>query len=421
MDFIGATESRVRTDLDLVYALFLVSLAVALYLLLDPFYTGVGVYRITRDLGLIKYAALILAGGTATLGAAGKGLFDSGLPPEAYSALRRGWPLFVLAAFILGGSAYAKWGLKIQNTLLPSGISFLGFPVAIIIYFTVANSRRLVSTFFWALLIVAPYEIAWIIVKRLEGGQAFHMEIFLIIPLAVYFFYALHSRLFSWAIVACMTLTGLTTNKYTGYGTLAVTLSFLAVPPASRFLRRKDLTLRLAFIYVGFVLGAMIALVSAYLFIHRHQYLPTGDINVRSQTYWAAWQDFLSSPLYGDAFIGSSLQSLVGLTVLGQRRISTHSDLLDILAHGGLLGIGLYLYGLLRVGRLALSAVLSQSFPGEWPQIYGLLSIVACGVFVMAFNPLFMTAQVSSLFWMAVGLLVSTATDALCPSRACRA
>lgn len=405
MASIGATERRVKPEFDLVYSLFLLFLLVEAYVLLDPFYFGFGLSRFARDPGPIKYAPLAIALGASMLGIIGKKLSRMNFPGPASPALQAGGPLLVLCACIVLGSMYARFAQGIFDSFLPAGIGMLGLPIGIVLYYTAQNPPKLVATFFWALLIASPYEIAWIILSQIRGGQAFHEGIFLIVPLAVYFFHALQKRWLAWAVLICMLLTGLATNKYTGYATLLITAALLILPPFFNYFKRQDITWRLLLSYLALVCLLAFSALTAYLFAHRDQYLPTGNVPVRLQAYLSAWHVFVHSPVYGDAFSGTSLRSLVGITVHGHTHIVTHSDFLDILSHGGIIGLTLYLSGLYRIIGGAVAASTKPLPPADRASINGLLGIIACGIFVMLFNPLMIAVQISTPFWIALGFL----------------
>lgn len=404
-------RSRGRLDFDLVYGLFVLFLLVNLFLLLDPFYAGYDEFRVNRQLGPVKYVALLVAVCAGVLGLARISL--TGIPRGAYAALWRGWPILALGVYIFCGSAYGRTVLDIKAGFLPLAMGVLGFPIAVILFFAVEKPYKLVATFFWALLGAGLYAAALIVVKRIEGGQAFHSEIFLIVPLAVYFFLRSTSRWFAWTVLLCMVATGLATNKYTGYLILLVTILYLVVPWAGRYLRhpagsrslRHQVVAKRWMLLGGIVITLLLfCAFVAFLFMNRGQYLPSGSVDIRSQLYLGAWQDFLASPVYGDAFVAQSARPLVGITVMGQSQIVTHSDILDLVAHGGLVAVLLFGFGVLRVLHPSRSGSLQVS-PREGAETQGLSAVIVCGVLVALFNSPLLLIPISVMFWFALGLL----------------
>jgi len=396
-------EKRGRVDLDPVFGLFVLFMLVDLCLVLDPFNPGLYELRLRRDLGPVKYTALWV--GLVACGLAATA-FRGAIPRTISSAMLTGWPLTLLATYMLVGSFYARFVLHIKETFLPEAMGMLGFPIAVILLSATRRPSRFIASFFWALLAASPYAMAWIIRKRVEGGQAFHEEIFLILPIAVYFFHASKSRWFAWLILLSMVFTGLATNKLTGYGTLLLTILCLLAPVVTKALRRSRLGERVVVLYTLFTALLLLAGGGVFLYLNREQYLPSGSPDVRLRTYSAALQTFLSSPVYGDAFAGPTTQWLVGLHVLGEPHVVTHSDLLDILSHGGAIGFLLLLVGLYRVLSPALRGGATASSIRS-AQEHGLVAVVVCGTFVAIFNPPFLDPQIGILFWFAAGALAA--------------
>ncbi len=400
-------EKRGRFDLDPVFGLFVLFLLVDVYLLLDPFYLGWYEFRVTRDLGPVKYAPLFVGLCACALGLARTMLTQGAIPRAIFAAMWTGWPITLLATYMFVGSLYARFVLDIAQTFLPVALGMLGFPIAVILFSVTRKPSRLITGFFWTLLAASPYAMAWIARKRIAGGQAFHTEIFLIVPLATYFFCASKSRWFAWLVLISMVATGLATNKLTGYATLLLTLLCILLPVVAKALRRGRAVERFTVAYALFLASLLLAAGVAFLYLNKQQYLPSGSPDVRSQTYSVAWHTFLASPGYGDAFAGQTIQWVVGLHVLGEPHVVTHSDLLDILSHGGIVGILLFLVGLYRVLFPGVRRAAAAASSIRRAQEHGLVAIVLCGIFVAAFNAPFLSPQIATLFWFAVGLLAA--------------
>jgi O-antigen ligase len=404
---IASLEKRGRFDLDPVFGLFVLFLLVDLYLVLDPFYSGWYEFRVTRDLGPVKYAGLFVGLCACALGLAGTALTRGALPRTILSGIWTGWPITLLATYMFLGSLYARVVLDTQQTFLPVSLGMLGFPIAVILFSVTRAPNRLIAGFFWALLAASPYAMAWIARKRVEGGQAFHTEIFLVVPVAVYFFRAIKNRWFAWLVVISMVITGLATNKLTGYVVLLLTLLCLVLPVVARSLRRGRVVDRSAALYALTLAALLFAAGVGFLYFNHEQYLPSGSPDLRLRTYSNAWLAFRASPMYGDAFTGPTIQWIVGLHVLGEPRVPTHSDLLDILSHGGVIGLLLFVVGLYRVLGPAFRGAAPATSSTNAAQEQGLVAIVLCGVFVAAFNVPFGYPQISTLFWFATGLLAA--------------
>src|SRR5262249_49111389 len=92
----------------------------------------------------------------------------------------------------------------------------------------------------------------------------------------------------------------------------------------------------------------------------------------------------------------------------------THSDLLDILANGGLIGVMLWAYGLWRIARVAGARLLRPQFLDRpWaPQAHALAVMSAAGGVPDNFNPIPLHAALAYLLWTSLGLLAGLALRA---------
>ena len=86
----------------------------AIFFYLDPLYTGYGAFRVTRDIGPLKYISLfvgLLAGLFAFVAIR---LRCGRMPTDMVRALKTGLPLFCFAGLVLAGSSYARFSSGIQ-------------------------------------------------------------------------------------------------------------------------------------------------------------------------------------------------------------------------------------------------------------------------------------------------------------------
>lgn len=407
-----ATTARFENplDFDIGKVFFYLFMFFALFLLIDPFYTGYGAFRVTRDLGPLKYTAMVFGAGALSFSLLGMVIKNPrAKQPPWRESLAHAWPILLFGLMVLVGSLIARNYFDIKETFLQLAIGILGFPLAVILFWSVGDRMLVARRFMQALLLVLPVVIGWVAVKRVEGGQAFHTEIFLFVPLAVYFFLSLKWRWLAWCILLSTIALGIASHKNTAYLVLLVTLLHLLLigiarrPAEARSLRR-------AFVVYGLfvVLLAGIAAVS-FVLLNREEYLPSGNVEARTITYTAAINRFLDSPLYGTGFMDTSLVQLFGLKVLGSDTLVTHSDMLDILSHGGLLGAALFLFGVYRVFFRAVAVLRSRVDDDVKSMIHGLSVIVVCGLVTASFNSPLITLTIAVLFWFAFGLLAAVA------------
>lgn len=396
-------------DFDLGKLCFDGFLAVSLFVLIDPFYSGYGAFRVTRDLGPLKYAGLafgLMAVAFVLLGQQINGKRGSAAPWRA--TLGSAWAVFLFFGMVFFGSLMARFHLGIQETFLPMALSVLGFPVAVILFWGLADPLRIARRFLLGLLYVMPVVIGWVVAKRFEGGQAFHIEIFLFVPLAVYVVLSLQRRWIAWGIAAGALLLALASHKNTAYLTLLVTIAHLTVIGISRQPKRRLPVQVWLLIYLLGVALLIAALGAAFLLINRAEYLPSGNVSVRLITYLAALDRLVASPILGTGFIDTTLVDLGSLTVLGKHTLVSHSDALDILSHGGLVGALIFSLGILRVLFRAFRLLRERDVSNEVASLVHVLGLmVVCGVITAAFNSPLITAPVGILFWFSLGLLAA--------------
>lgn len=383
-----------------------------LWLLTDPFYVDFGYIRIPRDFGMLKYLPLMLFGaGALFFTLAGLGIFSLARFRRLVAEIAQAWPIWLLSMVMLGGAIYLRRTQGIDETFMPSALAMVSFIVAFAhIRFHPAPIRS-IRILFVAMLLAAIYMGVWIGYKRFDTGHAFHVEIFLIVPLAIYFFLALKNRGLAWTLTLALLAVGVLSNKNTGYLVTLYTLAHLGVVA---YLRNKgnfrDALSRVFLHYLLLLLGLAAVAVLGYLLYYRETYLPSGNVEYRAATYQMAWEKFLSSPAWGSLFAETPIIKFKLYFIgLADNKLPTHSDILDMLAHGGVLGFALFLAAIalpLRSGFKALhQKTTGASDPAARAAIHGMLGVVVAGIICMAFNPLLLNYVMGSLFWLFQGLL----------------
>lgn len=388
-------------------ALFYLFMVLSLFLMMDPFYTGHGPYRLSRDLGPIKYLGLMAGLAALFVSAVAIAINGRTAPVPWKTTLRRIWPLLLFAALVLSGSIWARVRLDIKETYLPMGLAMLSLPTAVIVFWAARDKLKIPRRFLQMLLIAVPYALAWIVIKRLQGGQAFHTEMFLLVPLMVYFHLGVRRRWLAWPIVLLCFVTGVAGHKNTAYLITLVALAHVTMVSWLRFVRVRDLTRRALLWFLLIVLVASTMAVVGFLLINRETYLPSGNVEVRTYTYGEALERFLENPVYGTAYADTSLVFLQGVEVLGRPTVVSHSDFLDVLSHGGLIGIFLFVLGFAGVLWRALAALRNNPSEQGRALIHGLLAVVSCGLLTSLFNSPLISVSIAVLFWFAVGLLAA--------------
>jgi hypothetical protein len=408
----GRFEGRI--DFDIGQFFFYCFLFMSLFLLIDPFYFGYGAFRVTRDLGVLKYFGLIFGFAALFFTLLGQAInVPRAKQPPWRESLAVAGPRFVFAAIVLTGSLIARFHLGIKETFLQLGIGFVGLPLAVIMFWGISDHLLVAKRFMLGLLLVMPVVIGWVVFNRLEGGQAFHTEIFLFVPLGIYFFLVLQRRWLAYCILVASIGLGIASHKNTAYLIVLLVIVHLLLIIGHRT-QPKGMSIKRALVIYGLIVSTLAgSAVVSFLLVNREEYLPTGNVEARTITYSAAIDRFLTSPLYGQAFLDTGLVQLEGKVILGKTTVISHSDLLDILSHGGLITSSIFIWGLVRIARRARQALNAGMPKAEFALVNGLISLVICGLVTAAFNSPLISLPIAVLFWFALGLLVSVSTFSL--------
>lgn len=410
-----ATQSPVAFT-GFLYAAFVFWL---IWLLVDPFFVHFGVIRIPRDFGVLKYFPLMLFGlGALFFTLAGVGIFHPARFRRLLAEIAGAWPVWVFAAIMMGGSIYLRRVQGVDETFLPSAIAMISFFVSFVHVRFHPAQTRMIRVFFVALLLAAAYMSAWIVYKRFAGGHAFHVEIYLIVPLAIYFFLALEQRRLAWFLALSLLAVGVFSHKNTGYLVTLYTMAHIGVLLYMRGKRNpRDALSRIFLHYLLLILILAAAAAVAYILYNRATYLPSGNAEYRTSTYMMAWQKFLSSPVWGTLYAETPVIKFTLYYIgLADNKLPTHSDTLDMLAHGGVLGFTLFLVAItlpIRAAFKALRNLPDGTGSGAPAAIHGLLGLAVAGIIAMTFNPLLLNHIMGSLFWLIQGLLFGLARSVL--------
>jgi O-antigen ligase len=128
-----------------------------------------------------------------------------------------------------------------------------------------------------------------------------------------------------------------------------------------------------------------------------------------------AWNRFLDSPLWGSGFAREATEKF-GLYDIGiaGNVLPTHSDMLDLLANGGLLGLALFAGGFLLIGRLAWRRLLHPALAAR-PQArhaHALALLTLAALVTSCFNPILLHPPMAALAWANAGMLLGLALRA---------
>jgi O-antigen ligase len=391
---IKAAAGLVMTDIA-----YLITLAFAVFLAVDPF-----VWRLER-IALTKHLPFLLALPFVFLTMVGaRTPKQAATLPGVLPCFR---PLLILALFIVAGSLIARFQFSIPNTFLFSGLYMLAAPMTAYMLTRSSDPVRMLRAYLGLLLVFGFVVFAGLVVNY-GAKQVYHELEYLVPPIAVYFVFSSGQRWIRWAGISFFLASAILFNKNTGYLTLVLIylyLMFFVVWPAWK---RED-TLRTITKTYTLLLGMFaVAALAAYLLQLLESFLPSGNPEFRMLTYQRAWERFLDSPLWGTGFTAASSEKFTGFdTGVANNVLPTHSDILDVLANGGLLGIMLWLWALVRVGKLAYSSILkpnNRRHPfAAYAHMLACMSLAAIVTYV--FNPIFSQPAKSMVLWANLGFL----------------
>lgn len=386
----------------------LVALAIALQLLwaVDPFAIELWRRSLTRHLPTILAVAATL------LCVAGRLLFRPELRPALGPVVRTYRGLILFAAFVIGGSLYARFAVAIESSFLLMGVSvILGGPVNLWLIRTSRAPGVLVRTVTIAVVGVA---LLGVLMNSIHlGTMIYHgMEHVVLVAAALPLLAGRKLALRAVGAVLCI-LAAVAPNKITGYIVLLMIFAWVFVDELMvRTAQDKDRVragLRRIF---GALLGMVAILGVVLLYQATKSHLPDGNTVYRMHTYQMAIDRFLDSWLWGRGFAAPSVDHFDLFVVnASTQSLPTHSDPLDILANGGLLAAIPFALGLLSIlhgawkvlTRTWVSGQRQQSFARAQLAMYFL--IVTSGLTVMAFNPVLNSVGSSYVYWMCSALM----------------
>lgn len=209
--------------------------------------------------------------------------------------------------------------------------------------------------------------------------------------------------------VLCIVAASLLNHKLTGYIIALMALTQMAVFGGWRRLLPRW---RGAYAVAAAVAVVVLASIVVGLYFEFRQQLPSGNSEVRLAQYRIAWARFVDSPIWGSAYTDGSGE--VYTEFVRALNIPTHSDLLDLLKHGGLIALGLFLWGywnLWTVVRRAAALVHDQHLLRVYFQAVGFFQWTALITF--AINPLLLRGPYLIVIWGNLGLAAGVALAVL--------
>jgi O-antigen ligase len=281
----------------------------------------------------------------------------------------------------------------------------------------ILNSRQpaqLLKLIFGAYVLLAMLS-AGLQLADFGSGDIFHQREHFVIPVlgvVVYFFRGVLAKILGIAVIVVIAVAA---SKITAYITGLATVTLLLLTQMSWMLSNQTNPIKSALAKILAASGFALSLVGLYLLYSRlDTLLPSGNTRYRLHMYELAFDKFLDSPIWGVGFSQSAVTHFDLFQVaLATQNLPTHSDPLDIAANGGVIGLGLWLFGLLSVLWPAWSqggSYFGLKSDGRMIRtFYGFLMLTLTGVLVSLFNPILNLPNQAWAFWASLGALAAFA------------
>lgn len=400
-------EYKKNNTITITGVLYVLFIFLSIWLLMDPFYMGEGAFRTARDLGIAKYFGVLMGSAFAFVAFIHIYLnknrdFIQGIDGRIF------YSFLLLFFMILLGSLYARFVNGEKETFIGLSAGMMGFIIGVLAFFSAKDGIRLVERYIHVLLFFTLYAAIWIIIKRLEGGQAFHTEIFLILPLAIFLFMSINNVFIKYVSLFFFVGLAIVSFKFTSFIVIILVVLQLLIL-GLRKVHKLNTVQKLVLYYFLFLIIIISISGLLFLFINQEHYLPSGSAEYRFYTYGVALNNFFDSPLIGNVFSENGLVYLDGLIVRGNDHVLTHSDVLDLLGNGGLLAVSLFLYVILSILTKAILLIKQDKNLDRkvFVLLNTLISICTAGFMTSMVNSPLVMMVIGTLFWFSLGLLYS--------------
>ncbi len=331
-------------------------------------------------------------------------------------------PLLLLATYALVGSAVAKWELKERDTYLTFGVYTALLPLYAASVPTLLQRLR-----YWVISIITIwvfFSFAALVgeVARISTRETLHEIEYLVVSGFFVLYYAARSKAIKLLALVLLLAAAVLNQKLTGYIIAAMAMIHIVVAAGWRRLLPQW---RAAYGVGAVVFTAAVIAALTLLYFEFRQFLPSGNVDVRMKQYEAAMRQFVESPIWGSAYTAGSGEAYrESFRVLN---IPTHSDVLDVLKHGGLIGFALFCWGYWKIFALINRAVSATRALGPDHALLnayfvGARFFAVTALVTFSLNPLLLKGPFLIVIWgnlgLAVGMALTIARSAQSDARA---
>jgi hypothetical protein len=314
--------------------------------------------------------------------------------------------LVLFTYIVTGGLITFIEGDLIEDTFLSRAIIMLGFLGGLLssqsdkyMHFL---SRALPSLIYCFSMFVSILSIVWGLgINFLDRPHIYHEEAAIILVGLFSIPMVLSNNLLKILSSLLMLLGLLLMHKNTSY--IMAILYFLVMTflIKDKFLDVKLRALGKITVFIGFASILSIVLIVLLFFA---DLLPSGSPGVRLVSYENRLEMFSDSKIFGSYFIGTPILEMQ--TITGPIRIPSHSDILDVLAFGGVLALFLFLAIPVRILIFSLGLNYNEVFSNKLLKVYFLFLVLFFGLLLtMMVNPITHQVKLGVLYWYAAGYL----------------
>lgn len=391
---------------------FLFGMWLVIFWALDPFS-----WRL-EFIGGIKHFPLIAMMPAFILALVGNSLFktrrNNELSLASLSNQKLIFTIWLFSSFVALGGIYAKFASNIDNAFLTMGLYAMTAPL--MAWFIKGSSKpaALIKGVLWIYLFWALVSISMQVVKY-GGAAVFHSREHLALAGLAILYFISKSKVAKLLVVLLIAFAAFAGHKNTAYMVaLLLYLLFFLIWGIGYAKTIKDGFVRTMFWIRAGLITTLSSIVIGLVYFYVKSTLPDGNPTYRLHTYGIAWDKFLSSPIWGNGYTKAATEKFDLFTVASSTQVlPTHSDPLDIIANGGLIGFSLWAsVFVLLIRRWYLLALKpeTQINASLIPYQHALFCLIFTGVVVCAFNPILNSPNNAWAFWAPVGMLIASLT-----------
>ena len=307
------------------------------------------VFGVPLQVTSLRHFPLILLALAVTLNAFG--MLLNSYPAYFSSIWSACWPLMLMAIYVTCGSLFGKYIYDTRDSFLTFGLYLFLFPAVAAVPALSGNPNRWVwaTAFLWVTAALAALAGA---AARLPATQSLHEIEYLMMSAFVLMWFLAKSKPVKLVALLLMFAAAGLNHKLTGYIVLILALLYIVFETGWR---RVDVNWRGFYIITTFLTFSLVMVALTIGYFQFQSVLPTGSPEVRLNQYTEALKQFVASPIWGSAYTESSGEDFRESTRL--YNIPTHSDVLDMLKHGGLIAFGLFAWGYWKIFSLYTKAI----------------------------------------------------------------